>query len=319
MKKFFVVGCPRSGTTMVQQALNRHSQIAIPPETKFFFSFLGHSHPAQKRHVERLNADLGVRLTLPAGGVRTDPEARAFYDQMAGQYVEKLGKPGASQFGEKTPEHTGHLGRIRALFPDAKIVVLYRDGRDVALSLAKTPWAPKNVYANFVIWLYYQSIVLRIRTRPDPNIHFVRYEDVVADPDVAFHDVLSFLGLPYEDRVAEGCGNRDGIPAREYLWKANALQKITPERVGTFRRELSTDEIAILERLGRQTLTEFGYPLETDGTRSLSPGFALKLTAALTRFLARVPWYSAARELLARLQTEIHGPVARPGALIVGH
>ena len=304
---------------MVQQALNRHSQIAIPPETKFFFSFLGHSRSAQKRHVERLNTDLGVRLTLPEGGVRTGPEARAFYEQMAEKYVESLDKSGVSQFGEKTPEHTGHLDHIRTLFPDAKIVVLYRDGRDVALSLAKTPWAPKNVYANFVIWLYYQSIVLHTRTRPDANLHFVRYEDVVADPEDAFHGILTFLDLPYEDRVAEGCGNRDGIPTREYAWKANALQKITPERVGTYRRELSADDIAILERLGRQTLTAFDYPLETDGARPLSPGFVLKLAAALTRFLVRVPWYSAARELLARLQTEAQSPVARPGALVVGH
>src|SRR5215831_4421176 len=56
--KFFIVGCPRSGTTMVQQALNRHSQIVIPPETKFFFSFYGHSLAQQARHVRRLNADL---------------------------------------------------------------------------------------------------------------------------------------------------------------------------------------------------------------------------------------------------------------------
>ncbi len=43
MNKFFIVGCPRSGTTMVQQALNRHPQVVIPPETKYFFSFYGHS------------------------------------------------------------------------------------------------------------------------------------------------------------------------------------------------------------------------------------------------------------------------------------
>jgi hypothetical protein len=40
MEKFFIVGCPRSGTTMVQQALNRHSRVAIPPETKYFFHSL---------------------------------------------------------------------------------------------------------------------------------------------------------------------------------------------------------------------------------------------------------------------------------------
>jgi len=301
MKKFFIIGCPRSGTTMVQQALNRHSQIVIPPETKFFFSFLGHSFDSQKRHLERLNSDLGIQLHLPLPGVRTDVEARAFYECMAAKYVDKLQKPGVMQFGEKTPEHTGHLAHIRRLFPDAKIIVLYRDGRDVALSLAKTPWAPKGIYANFIIWLYYQGIILNVQSQADPNLLFVRYEDVVEKPQETFHDILAFLNLRYESPVAEGCGNRDGIPTREYSWKATAFEKITPERVGAFRRELTTDQTAVLERLGRRTLTAFGYPLMTDGSRSLSPRLLLRVSYDLSRFLVRLPWSSVRRELSARM------------------
>src|SRR5437763_600524 len=109
MDKFFIVGCPRSGTTMVQQALNRHSQVVIPPETKYFFSFSGPSHKQQLRHLDRLNADLKVRLPRPQTPVRTVAEGRAFYEIMARQYVRRLGKKGVTAFGEKTPEHTGHL------------------------------------------------------------------------------------------------------------------------------------------------------------------------------------------------------------------
>src|SRR5262245_27843931 len=80
VEKFFIVGCPRSGTTMVQQALNRHSQVAIPPETKFFFSFFGHSRARQLRHIDRLNEDLRIRLPRPAARVRSVAEGRAFYE-----------------------------------------------------------------------------------------------------------------------------------------------------------------------------------------------------------------------------------------------
>src|SRR5436305_11598723 len=96
MKHFFILGCPRSGTTMVQQALNRHSQVAIPPETKYFFSFLGHPRRSQARHVARLNADLGTRLPTPARRVRSDADGREFYELMARQYVRRLPKKGVT-------------------------------------------------------------------------------------------------------------------------------------------------------------------------------------------------------------------------------
>ena len=86
MKKLFIVGCPRSGTTLLQQALNRHSQIVIPPETKYFFSFLGHTRRCQHRHIDRLNADLigtaighnriATRIE-PMGGQSHAPGSRA--------------------------------------------------------------------------------------------------------------------------------------------------------------------------------------------------------------------------------------------------
>jgi hypothetical protein len=298
MKKLFILGCPRSGTTMVQQALNRHSRIAIPPETKFFFSFFGCSLQHQVRHVERLNADLGIRLSPPAARVSSAAEGRAFYEAMAGQYVERLGKKGLVYFGEKTPEHTGHLPRIRQLFPDAKILVLYRDGRDVAVSLSKMPWMTPDLYVNFMVWLYYCGVVRQATTNPGPNLHFARYEDIVADPEQELGTILRFLDLPYEPAVAQGCGNKEGIPEREYGWKARALQKITTERVGVFRSELSTAEVEILERLGRQALPSLGYPLVTDGLKPLPLGFLLKLSYNMSKFVYRLPRYSVVQELM---------------------
>src|SRR5690348_9193182 len=176
VNKFFIVGCPRSGTTMVQQALNRHSQIAIPPETKFFFSFFGQPEKHQRRHVERLNADLNIQLPLPEKRIASYDEGRAYFERMAQQYVEKLGKRTVTWFGEKTPEHTGHLPRIRQMFPEAKIIVLYRDGRDVASSLSRMPWMIPNVYVNFVVWLYYHWAIEREKKIDATNLYLARYE-----------------------------------------------------------------------------------------------------------------------------------------------
>jgi Sulfotransferase family len=311
MEKFFIVGCPRSGTTMVQQALNRHSQVAIPPETKYFFSFLGHPRRCQARHAERLNADLGIRLPTPARRVRSADDGRAFYELMARQYVRRLPKRGVTHFGEKTPEHTGLLPRVRRLFPDAKILVLYRDGRDVAHSLTQVPWMSSNLYVNFVVWLYYQWVVRRERQGAFPDVHFARYEDIVADPEKQLSAILNFLGLPYQPAVVEGYGNREGVPERELAWKGRALGRISRERVGVFRRELTTGQIEVLERLGRNVLPALGYPLLTGGERRLSPAFFIGLSYHLSRLAWRLPWRSAVRELFSRL---LPGGHAEPAA-----
>jgi hypothetical protein len=310
MDKFFIVGCPRSGTTMVQQALNRHSQVAIPPETKYFFSFVGHSHSAQRRHVQRLNDDLGIALRPPVEPVRDDGDARRFYDAMANQYVGRFPRKRVAMFGEKTPEHTGHLDRIRRVFPKAKLIVVYRDGRDVALSLAKTPWMPGGVYVGFLVWLYYQRLVARLRRENWSDAHFVRYEDAVADPERVFRGALDFLGLPYEAAVAHGHGNREGVPPREDAWKARALEPITAERVGTFRRELNPSQLATLERLGKRTLSEFDYELETDGRGPLSAGLLPLLAFGGAAFARRLPLYTLARELGERALAECAGVAA---------
>jgi hypothetical protein len=297
VQKFFILGCPRSGTTMVQQALNRHPAVAIPPETKFFFSFFGHSHACQARHLERLNADLDIDLPTPATAVRSLPEGRAVYELMARQYLQRLGKKGVTWFGEKTPEHTGHLPRILQMFPTAKVIVLSRDGRDVAHSLTRVPWMSDNLYVNFLVWLYYHRIVHKAMQSGCPNLHFARYEDIVADPEKELGGMLRFLGLPYERAVAEGHGNSEGIPQREYAWKGRALKRISTDRVGLFRQELSDDQLEILERLGNRALPAFGYPLLTGGSRSLSLAFLCSLGWNVSRLVCRLPWHSVVREL----------------------
>ena len=72
VRKFFIVGCPRSGTTVLQQALNRHTEIVIPPETKYFYCFYGKSAKQQVGHLKQINADLGVNVVASksAGGAR---------------------------------------------------------------------------------------------------------------------------------------------------------------------------------------------------------------------------------------------------------
>jgi hypothetical protein len=271
--KFFLVGCPRSGTTAIQQALNRHSRIAIPPETEFFsliMGYLRHSRWAQRRHLKHIAADLQIDLPMPSRRLRRPDEAAAVFDDIARRYVQRLGRNDVTHFGDKTPHHLPHLPRILAAYPHAKIILACRDGRDIALSLSKVPWGPPSVYAAFSIWLKMCRWHRWALQQKGLDLLCVRYEDLALDPRKELRRITDFLGLEYEIPMAEGEGNREGVPEWEYAWKAKAFEKIDASRVDVWKRELSTDQVRDLERWGRWAFHMLGYELVTD-TRGHSP------------------------------------------------
>jgi hypothetical protein len=289
---FFIVGCPRSGTTLLQQALNRHSKIAIPPETAFF-TFFGLGRIAQQDHLRRINADLHINLPLLARHINNERDGRALYEKMAQLYLERLNRADVTHFGEKSPEHQRRLCRIRQVFPNAKILLIFRDGRDVACSARRLPWMSRDLYVNFALWLHYYRIQRREQSRQDPNLLCVKYEDLVKRPELEMRSVLEFLGLPYESQVVSGFGNSEGVPAWEAPWKARALEPISSARIGTWRAELSTEQAAILERWGEKALKALGYELVSDGKACLPWYFFAKVYSKALWWVARRPRYGS--------------------------
>ena len=303
-QKFFIVGCPRSGTTMLQQALNRHSQVTIPPETAFF-SFLGFSRRVQKQHLQRLNEDLEIGLALPEHRISQPDEARTLFEELARQYIASRGKASVTHFGEKTPEHLSRLDRISAVYPEAKILLLYRDGRDVALSLRRLPWTSRDLYVNFALWLHCYRLQQRAQANPTLPILPVCYEDLVQNPAGQLHRVLEFLGLPFEGQVVDGAGNFAGIPQWEYDWKARATEKINSSRLGLWRKELTGEQLGILERWGGWALQGLNYELLTDGKYPLPWFFHLRVACKSLWWLASRPRYALAKSLWLKQQEEI--------------
>jgi hypothetical protein len=295
MQKFFIVGCPRSGTTMLQQALNRHSQIVIPPETSFFF-LLGFRRKEQRWHLNRINTDLGINLPFPAGGLGDSRSIRELYEQMADLYLHRLGRPQVALFGDKSPEHLLRLTDIFHTFPDAKVILIYRDGRDVALSLTKVPWLFRDLDLNFSVWLHYYQKQRFWLNSPPPNLHVVKYEEVVTEREAELRKIVAFLGLDYEPQVAAGAGNQEGILEKEWAWKGQACAPITASRIGVWCRELSDCEVARLERWGGPALRALGYELVTGGAQPLPLLFFPRLYAKMLFWLAKQPGSRMAKE-----------------------
>lgn len=262
MNQFFILGCHRSGTTLLQQILNRHSAVAIPPETKFFSSFIGHTRPCQRRRLDKINQDLGIDVPFPSSAIVDKHRARVLFEEIRYAYLKRLTKPNVTLFGEKTPSHTGFFGDIHLMFPNARFVWIYRDGRDVALSMSKVSWLSRNLMANFLIWLFYYRCQ-SLAEASNASILFIKYESLVTNPVSECRRLTNFLGLRFEESLVSGNNSSVGILEWELPWKHLATQPINDERHGIWRRELKVKDIELLEWLGKSALSRLGYDLST--------------------------------------------------------
>lgn len=269
---------------MLQMALNRHSQIVVPPETAYF-TLLKRSRRGQHLHWKRIEKDLGIAVEAPIRRIKAGSTARQHFLRLSEAYVRRLDRTGITHFGEKSPEHQRRVPLILETFPEARFILIVRDGRDVALSLSQVPWMPGDLYLGFELWLHYFEIQVRLLREIPERLYVVKYENLVAQPREHLEQILEFLGLPYEPHVADGSGNREGIPGYEYSYKQQALQPISTNRIGHWRRELTGEQVEILERSGGDALWAFGYELMTDRRRRRPLFHVPLLYARIVRWL----------------------------------
>lgn len=233
MKRFFIVGCPRSGTTLLQALLNRHPQIAIPPETKLFCHFHGQSLRMRGRCLDRVSEDLKLdRDELPNP---CDTGVAETLTAVQDAYVARIGRPDVTAAGEKTPEHTSELPAIRQAFPDAPIFIMVRNGFDVAKSFTAVPWLNCNMASGGYIWRHYMQHVTSAVDCEWSNVYVIRYESLVVNPIAELGHLFEILQVKrgLEAQCLEPNRARDApiFPSRERPWKSGAVGTIQREKI----------------------------------------------------------------------------------------
>ena len=216
-RPIFVIGAPRSGTTLLRVMLSSHSRIYIPPESDFIPRlFLRHPH----RPMSPAKAQENMQIILenhrffrewredpiePAAFVARLPDLApatflsALYRDYAAQY-------GAVRWGDKSPIYTHHVGLLADIFPEGQFVNLIRDGRDAALSsLAAYP-------DRFYVDIYFAARSWRWRVQASreagaalgPQRYMeIRYEALTQEPERVLRAVCGFLGEAYEPAMSQ--------------------------------------------------------------------------------------------------------------------
>jgi Sulfotransferase family len=279
----FIVGCGRSGTTLLRAMLERHPSLAIPPESYFPIS-LAPSHSGRPFDRETLIADLMENPRF-ADWQLAEPAARAaiqgasdFPSAIRSLFAAYAAAAGKARYGDKTPPFVLHIPELAEMFPEAVFIHVIRDGRDVAASLTQTDFGTGSTLRAADIW------VRRVRrgrasgSRLGPSRYLeIRYEALVQDPSDTIEDVARFVGIePIEDMLHPELGS-SSIPPRERLRHAGLIRPIT---VGLrdWRTEMASRDVAAVEAVAGELLSELGYE-----RRYPQPPAAARARAAASR------------------------------------
>lgn len=269
----FVVGMPRSGTTLLASILDGSPDLAMSPETDYFPNFWRpcqrrgclETPDGRRRFVARwLGSPEAARLQLSStaldelrGALAAHPvDHRQILAATLERYAAERGKPA---WGEKTPDHVLYLENIQRLFPESKVVQIIRDPRDVGRSLERVPWHRGNLVHHVEKW---RRCVLA--TPGDPaRYRRIRYEDLLSDPERVIQNLARFLGIRYDPAMLHPERGRERVfDARDEPWKRKARRPLDPANAGKWRQAMSDPDRGLVSALAGSELQELGYDLD---------------------------------------------------------
>jgi hypothetical protein len=296
-RPIFVIGAPRSGTTLLRYVLCSHPRIHIPPESNFIPRFLGRiprgefKRPNAFRVLETMMTYRsffedwrGERLD-PAGFLEglPDLEASTIIDAVFSEYARQYG---AERWGDKSPIYTMHVEAIARAFPTAQFIHIIRDGRDVALSMQQNYRGRRFFYID----VYYAARSWKRRVlhasaagaRLGPSRYLeLKYEDLTASPETVIRGLCEFLGERFDPAMLQ--------PSREAARHhhsrgihAATREPLTTSRSGRWRSEMSLRDQRLVQAVAGDLLAAVGYEVARLGRMSLTE--RLRLAALWGKF-----------------------------------
>jgi hypothetical protein len=262
-KPIFIIGAPRSGTTLLRNMLNRHPEIAIYRASDFYRriykrsrSFGSLADPRNRRRlVTELLSSRGVRrmqmdlLELEATLLREANNYDSLYLSLLRFYAQTQGKRRCGDKGH----YAGFIETLCKWYPGASIIHVVRDPRDVVASLLRVKWADQNVLGNARLWQ--RCNVDASRSRNSPQYLLIRYEQLVTQPEEELRRICGLVGESYSPAML--VPNQD--PTADRTWLQRAEEPVTTERLGKWQEQLNANQIALIEWMVKPHMQMFGY------------------------------------------------------------
>lgn len=273
----FIVGVPRSGTTLLSALLSAHPNLSCGTETHFFEAL------GKANHLKLINRsswpdnavdflfairDEGRPVPENYGLTRQDihiflensePSIVSMLEALTVQHMHKVHK---KRWIEKTPNHIACIPLIRKYFPDAPIIHIVRDPRDVALSIVAAPWewAPRSFEGALALWLYYEDLAKKAVCEDD-RIYTIRYEDLVSKPEKYLRELCNCISEEFSSDMLDTSESAKHVNSLNESWKIKVSDVIDQGRAAVWKSSLTSDQIRNSAALLSEYLGYYSYPV----------------------------------------------------------
>ena len=275
----FIVGCPRSGTTLLQRMVDAHPEVAITRQSRFIPNYYekrkgltpeGYVTPDL---VDRLIAERRFKnLEIDREGLESlaGSDEQVPFESFVTGIFDHYGKvQGKRLIGDKTPRYVRSIPTLHELWPETRFVHIIRDGRDVCLSMMNwkmadssagqfSAWKEDRVSTGALWW----ELNVRLGRQDGGSLlpelyHEVHYEELISEPEETCANLCDFLGLPYDDamlRFHEGREKADTDLDAKKGWRP-----LTPG-LRKWSAQMSAEDLRRFEAAAGDLLDELGYP-----------------------------------------------------------
>jgi hypothetical protein len=284
MNKTFILGNPRSGTSLLRLMLNANSAIISPPECGFL-------HWWSKKYLTTNFTDINT-VTQFIEDLKTSKKIEGWnldFKQLEDFLSSKLpltyskltelvyvfyalNKKDIKHIVDKNNYYINHLAEIKNIWPEASFIQLVRDGRDVACSykdlknmVSDSPYKPKlsdQIVDIANEWTINNTNINNFINQPDVKGYSLRYEDLICNTKVELEKLCSFLEVHYDPMMLEYYKLTSHDEPQETMdWKKKTLTPPDTENVGRFINILSAEEVSTFNLIAEKVLLKFNYKI----------------------------------------------------------
>ena len=290
MKHVFILGNPRSGTSLFRIMLNHHPALIAPPECGFAHWLLPkyNDWSAADFNDGRLNdyvTDVTQSKKFSTWNVAasvlkdkiTELEPINYAQLVTAVYLAyKSDTSDVKAVIDKNNYYIHHLHDLITIWPDAVFFHVVRDVRDVACSYRELknlnsfskfkPDLPHDISEIANEWQTNNINILEFLSGLNDRTKYIRvkYEDLVTDNEATLTKVVNYLGIPFSSKMERYYENKHselGEPVETIDWKRRTVQEPDISRVGRFKGILTKHELQVIEQSCHDLLSEFGYTL----------------------------------------------------------